>query len=104
MQASAEIVVKFKDDAAVKPIIDLFWTAPEAAKARFDEFKKGHPVVAMATLARATYSGELVLSFPSNAATPAERLKAARDLAARLSASPDISYAEPDFSFSTGSG
>lgn len=100
---AAEIVVKFKDEASVKPTIDLFWKDADAAKASFDQFKKNHPAVATAMLARVTYSGELILIFPSNARTPAERLKAARDIAARLSASPEISYAEPDLSFYTGS-
>jgi hypothetical protein len=99
---SIEVVVKFKDETKVKPILDLFWKDAASARILFDKFKKDRPVIAAASLARATYSGELVLTFPCGAASAAERLKAARDIAARLAGSSDISYAEPDLTFSAG--
>jgi uncharacterized iron-regulated membrane protein len=41
-----EIVVKFKDDAKVKDILDTFWKDAQAARAKFDVFKKGQPEMA----------------------------------------------------------
>ena len=94
-----EVVVKFKDDARVQHIVDAFWRDPEAAKARFGVFKQSRPEMASATLLRVTYSHELVLTFPCKAITRAQRVTEARDVAAKLMASPDIAYAEPNLSF-----
>ena len=38
-----EIVVKFKNDAAVKDIIDAFWRDQSSARAKFDAWKSGRP-------------------------------------------------------------
>ena len=91
VSAAAEIVVKFKDDAKVKDIVDLFWKNPSAAKARFDAFKLNRPEMAGAKLDRVTYSNELVLVFSS-----VRELGALRKTAAQLAAAPDIAYAEPN--------
>ena len=101
VSAAVEIVVKFKDDAKVKDIIDSFWKDPQVAKAKFDVFKQATPELAAASLARVTYSGELVLAYPFKTETKAQRLIEARDIAGTLAKSPDISYAEPDLSFQT---
>jgi hypothetical protein len=98
---AVEIVVKFKDDAKVKDIIDSFWRDPQAAKARFDVFKQTRPEMAAASLARVTYSNELVLVYPFKTETRAQRLIEARDIAARLATVADIAYAEPDLAFQT---
>jgi hypothetical protein len=98
---AVEIVVKFKDDARVKDIIDTFWKNPQASKEKFDPFKRNRPEMAAASLARVTYSGELVLAYPFKTETKAQRLTEARDIAARLATSADIVYAEPDLTFQT---
>ena len=38
-----ELVVKFKDDAKIKPILDSFWTDPATAKTRFEAWKANRP-------------------------------------------------------------
>lgn len=98
-QASLEIVIRFKDDARVSAIITTFWKDPEAARARFDDFKQGWPELAPARLLRVTYSNELVLAFPFGAT--AGRREAVRDLAASLSRLPSVVYAEPDYTLTT---
>jgi hypothetical protein len=98
---AAEIVVKFKDDANVKDIIDSFWKEPKAAKAKFDIFKQARPEMTAASLVRATYSSELVLAYPFETETKAQRLIAAREIAARLATVADVAYAEPDLAFQT---
>lgn len=96
-----EIVVKFKEADRTKAIIDAFWSRPQVAQDRFDDFKRAYPLLESASLIRVTYSGELVLAFPCNENSTDRRMKAARDLAARLALLPDISYAEPDLTFLT---
>ena len=91
-----EVVVKFKDDSKVREIIDTFWKDPKAAKARFDTFKLGRPEMIDATLDRVTYSNELVLIYPSVGDSKSARSAATGEIVRRLSASSDISYAEPD--------
>jgi len=99
--APAAVVVKFKDDGKVKDIIDAFWKDPQVAKAKFDIFKRGRPEMAGAMLDRVTYSNELVLVYPCTAASKPERATAIREIARRLTASPDIFYAEPDITVQT---
>jgi hypothetical protein len=99
--AAVEVVVKFKDDAKVKDIIDAFWKDSQAAKAKFDIFKRGRPEMAGATLDRVTYSNELVLVYPCAAAPKSERAAATREIVSRLAASPDIAYAEPEMTVQT---
>jgi hypothetical protein len=94
-QASMEIVVKFKDDAKVKDIIDTFWRDQPSARAKFQAFKASRPEFANLKLDRVTYSNELVLVNDGGAA-PAERLAAMRATAAKLKSVGDISYAEPN--------
>jgi hypothetical protein len=96
---SIEIVVKFKDEAKAKDIINLFWKDPQAATAKFEHFRLGRSDMTGATLLRVTYSDELVLAFPCNAPSAAGCQNVAREVAARLLSSPDISYAEPDMTF-----
>ncbi len=88
-----EIVVKFKDDAKVKPICDLYWKDAAGAKAKFDAFKAGRPELANLVLDRVTYSNELVLTHKT--AGPAS-VPAMRQIAKDLAGKPDISYAEPN--------
>jgi hypothetical protein len=97
-----EIVVKFKDDAKVKDIVDTFWKNAPAAKAKFEAFKKGRPEMADIVLDRVTYSNELVLVHKGGAVPPAQRLSAMRDIARRLGAASDISYAEPNMTAHPG--
>ena len=82
-------------------IVATYWKDPGVARTRFNEFKRGWPDLASATLVRATYSNEMVLEFPSIPTQVKARSEAARDLAARLSRLAGIAYAEPDFIFST---
>lgn len=97
-----EIVVKFKDDAKVKDIVDTYWKNSAAAKAKFEAFKKGRPEMADTVLDRVTYSNELVLVHKGGGASPSQRLAAMRDIAKRLGAAPDISYAEPNMTAHPG--
>jgi hypothetical protein len=99
--ATGEVIVKFKDDGKVKDIIDAFWKDPAAAKARFDVFKHDRPEMAAASLARVTYSNELVLVFPRGARGPAGQATDIRQIAARLASASDIAYAEPDMTVHT---
>ena len=99
--AVVEVVVKFKDDGMVKDIIDAFWNNPQAAKAKFDVFKRGRPEMIGATLDRVTYSSELVLVYPCAVTSKLERATAMREIVSRLMASPDISYAEPEMTVQT---
>ena len=96
-----EIVVKFKDDAKVKDIVDTFWKNAAAAKAKFEIFKRGRPEMAETVLDRVTYSNELVLVHRGGGAPP-QRLAAMRDIAKRLGAASDISYAEPNMTAHPG--
>lgn len=94
-----EIVVKFKDDAKVKDMIDAFWRDPAAAKQRFETFKAGKPEFAGLKLDRVTYSNELVLI---DTQAGEARLPAMREIAARLNGLPDVSYAEPNLTAQPG--
>lgn len=92
-QRVVELVVKFKDDAKIKPILDSFWTDPAMAKSRFETWKANRPEFAKLKLDRVTYSNELVLVL--DGAVPAtERAAAIREIVKALGAAPDISYAE----------
>jgi hypothetical protein len=91
VQMGVEIVVKFKDDAKVKDIIDAFWKDQADARKRFETFRSRNPAFAGLKLDRVTYSNELVLTG-SGAEAPA----ALRALANKLGALPEISYAEPN--------
>jgi hypothetical protein len=93
-----EIVVKFKDDARVKDIIDLFWRDQAAARARFATFRASRAEFAGLRLERVTYSNELVLVPDGPPPAPA----ALRAMARALAASPDISYADPNMTAHTG--
>jgi hypothetical protein len=97
-----EIVVKFKDDAKVKDIVDTFWKNAPAAKAKFEAFKRGRPEMADTVLDRVTYSNELVLVHKGGGAASPQRLAAMRDIAKRLGAASDISYAEPNMTAHPG--
>ena len=97
-----EIVVKFKDDAKVKDIVDTYWKNSAAAKTKFETFKKGRPEMADTVLDRVTYSNELVLVHKGGGASSAQRLAAMRDIAKRLGAASDISYAEPNMTAHPG--
>jgi hypothetical protein len=100
-QMGMEIVVKFKDDAKVKDIIDAFWKDQASARARFDALKARRPEFAGLRLDRVTYSNELVLVDDSQAPA-AERLPAMRGIAAKLKDVSDISYAEPNMTAHPG--
>ncbi len=95
-----EIVVKFKDDAPVKDIIDAFWRDEGAARARFESFKAGKAEFAGLKLERVTYSNELVLGDANGGG--AARLAALREIAAKLSSRPDVAYAEPNMTAQPG--
>jgi hypothetical protein len=96
LSQTVEVLVKFKDDGLIKDIIDAFWKHPEAARTKFDAFKKGRPGLSSASLVRVTYANELVLAFPLKSAIGTQRLAEARQIAETLQMSPDIAYAEPD--------
>ena len=96
-----EIVVKFKDDAKVKDIIDAFWKDQPSAKAKFDALKARRPEFASLKLDRITYSNELVLVHDGSAPA-AQRLAAMRETAAKLGKVADISYAEPNLTAHPG--
>jgi hypothetical protein len=96
-----EIVVKFKDDAKVKDIIDAFWKDQASAQAKFDAFKRGKPAFAGLKLGRVTYSNELVLIDETGQINDA-RSTAMRAIAARLKDNPEISYADPNMTAQPG--
>lgn len=96
--AQMEIVVKFKDDARVKDIIDLYWRDQSAARTRFASFRTSRGEFAGLKLARVTYSNELVLVPDGAPPSPA----AFRAIARALAAKPDISYADPNMTAHTG--
>ena len=96
-----EIVVKFKDDSKVKDIIDAFWKDQGSARNKFEAWKAGRPEFASLKLDRVTYSNELVLVHAG--ATAADtRLPAMREIAKKLAAAADISYAEPNMTAHPG--
>ncbi len=101
MQMDMEIVVKFKDDAKVKEIIDAFWKDQASARTKFNAFKSGRPEFAGLKLDRVTYSNELVLVH-DGAAPPDQRLAAMRAMATKLKNVGDISYAEPNMTAHPG--
>jgi hypothetical protein len=96
-----EIVVKFKDDAKVKDIIDAFWKDQASAQAKFEAFARGKPMFAGLKLGRVTYSNELVLIDETGQINDA-RSAAMRAIAAKLKDSPDISYADPNMTAQPG--
>jgi hypothetical protein len=97
---SVEIVVKFKDDAKIKDIVDAFWKDKASARNKFDALKARRPEFANLKLDRVTYSNELVLVHEG--ANPASQLGAMRELAAKLGKVADISYAEPNLTAHPG--
>ena len=100
-QMGMEIVVKFKDDAKVKDIIDAFWKDQSSAKSKFDAWKANRPEFAKLKLDRVTYSNELVLVHDGSASA-AEQLPAMKTIAARLGSVADVSYAEPNMTAHPG--
>jgi hypothetical protein len=96
-----EIVVKFKDDAKVKEIVDAFWKDQPSAKSKFDAWKARRPEFAGLKLDRVTYSNELVLVHDGSVAA-GQRLAAMREIAAKLGKTADISYAEPNLTAHPG--
>jgi hypothetical protein len=101
VQTSMEIVVKFKDDAKVKDIIDAFWRDQGSAKTKFETWKASRPEFAGLRLDRVTYSNELVLVHDGSVPA-AQRLAAMRTIAGKLGAAADISYAEPNMTAHPG--
>ena len=98
---SVEIVVKFKDDAKVKEIVDAFWKDKASAAAKFDALKARRPEFANLKLDRVTYSNELVLVHDDSVAA-GQRIAAMREIAAKLGKTADISYAEPNLTAHPG--
>jgi hypothetical protein len=96
-----EIVVKLKDDAKVKDIVDAFWKDQASAKSKFDAWKARRPEFAGLKLDRVTYSNELVLVHDGSVAA-GQRIAAMRDIAAKLGKTADISYAEPNLTAHPG--
>lgn len=96
-----EIVVKFKDDAKVKDIIDAFWKDQASARKKFETWKANRPEFARLKLDRVTYSNELVLVHDGSAPA-AEQLAAMKTIAAKLGSAADISYAEPNMTAHPG--
>lgn len=88
-----ELVVKMKDDAKIRHIIDAFWRDPDAARTHFAKWTAGREEFAGLRLERVTYSNELVLVLIEDGG-PALRAAALREAARKLAAAPDISYAE----------
>lgn len=101
VQTGVEIVVKFKNDGAVKDIIDAFWRDQASAKTRFDAWKASRPDFAGLKLDRVTYSNELVLVHDGSVPAP-QRSAAMRTIAARLGANSEVSYAEPNMTAHPG--
>ena len=101
LQMGMEIVVKFKDDAKVKPIIDAFWKDQASARTRFDTWKADRPEFAKLKLDRVTYSNELVLVHDGSVPAP-EQLAAMKIAAAKLGTIADVSYAEPNMTAHPG--
>ncbi len=100
-QMGMEIVVKFKDDAKMKDIIDAFWKDQSSARAKFDAWKANRPEFAKLKLDRVTYSNELVLVHDGSGPA-AEQLPAMKTIAARLGSVADVSYAEPNMTAHPG--
>ena len=101
VQMGMEIVVKFKDDAKVKDIIDAFWKDQASGKSKFDAWKANRPEFAKLKLDRVTYSNELVLVHDGSAPA-AEQLPAMKTIAAKLGSVADVSYAEPNMTAHPG--
>jgi hypothetical protein len=101
VQTGVEIVVKFKNDGAVKDIIDAFWRDQASAKSRFDAWKASRPDFAGLKLDRVTYSNELVLVHDGSVPA-AQRSTAMRTIAAKLGANSEVSYAEPNMTAHPG--
>lgn len=101
MTMGMEIVVKFKDDARVKPIIDAFWKDQASARTKFEAWKANRPEFAKLKLDRVTYSNELVLVHDGSVPAP-EQLAAMKVAAAKLGTIADISYAEPNMTAHPG--
>lgn len=100
-QMGMEIVVKFKDDAKVKDIIDAFWKDQSSAKTKFDAWKANRPEFAKLKLDRVSYSNELVLVHDGSGPA-AEQLAAMKTIAAKLGSVADVSYAEPNMTAHPG--
>jgi len=98
-----EVVVRFKDDRIVKDIADTFWKDRALAALKFEAFRRGRSEMANATLARVSYSNELILAFPCDAACRTQPGPAARALADRLARAADVAYAEPNVTFQPAS-
>jgi hypothetical protein len=96
-----EIVVKFKDDAKVKDIVDAFWKDQTSARTKFEALKARRPELADLKLDRVTYSNELVLVHEGGTSADS-RLAAMREIAAKLKNVSDISYAEPNMTAHPG--
>ena len=90
---SPEMVVKFKVDTRVKPIIDQFWKNPAAARKAFLDLRAKRPDLSGLKLDRVTYSNELVL-VPDATSKKSTGAKEMREMARKLMKSPDIEYAE----------
>lgn len=90
---SPEMVVKFKIDARVKPIIDQFWKDPGAARKAFLQLRGKRADLNGLMLDRVTYSNELVL-VPDAAARKTMGAREMKEAARKLMKSPDIEYAE----------
>lgn len=99
---SVEVVVKFKTSPAIKDITDLFWHDAAAAKRKFEALKSTMPELRGSKLDRVTYSNEVVIVHESGAASE-ETNRAMRDIAKKLSARPDVDYAEGDLTAHPGS-
>lgn len=100
-ELGVEIVVKFRDDAKIKDIIDTFWKDQAAGRRKFEAFKAARPEFAALSLDRVTYSNELVL-IPVAPLPAPDRMPAMRALAAKISGTADISYAEPNMTAHPG--
>lgn len=90
-EMGVEIVVKFKNDAMVKDITDLFWRDQGAAQNEFAAFKQRWPELSSVQLARVTYSNELVLVGADSVSA-----QDMRNLARKIQQMPEVSYAEPN--------
>lgn len=92
---SLEIVVGMTDAGDVQPIAEAYFRDPAQGRKLYDAFRAKHPAFAGLALDRVTYSNELVVT-PQRTPPAGKELAALRQLAAKLSASPGVAYAEPN--------
>lgn len=99
-QPAATFVVRFDANPQITEVCKNFRRDTPAARAKFATWSKAHPELKGLVLARASYSGELVLALPKNDPDRRSPQQVLKD----LKAMDNIVYADIDAIAQTGSG